>query len=442
MATDCNKKIRLFIASPLIYPPRGGAELRFWRYLPGLQQKNIQITIVSGTPKAKKITTADRQSAWYKYKPGETIPVGFINGFKVHQIRLTDNSRWQRTSLFFRALVTLCQNSSNRPDVIQLLTPLPYESLPWLIRLKHLGVSLVYSITLAPQQTSGVLEWLKKQTLTRLLYAQLDGLIVSSDVILRIAAQMISQDRLIKIANGVDLQKFRPITATAKMQLKKSMGFELKDEIILNVGAIHPRKRPELLLEAWKTIARHRPKAILLLVGPRHDLNNPSLKSYSKQLRGLIENSGAADRIHLTGAVKNIENYYNIADIFAFTSQKEGMPNAVLEAMASGLPVILTPFIGLSRDFGQKDVHYLIAKPEAHFLAQQIVALLDDKQKAGRLAESARELTERTLDLDVIIDRYATLYHLLAKQQNTPTNLAAAFNEISSHVTSHKTAAL
>ncbi len=166
------EKIHLYLASPIIYPPRGGAELRFWRYLPGLLQRDIDITVVTGTPKAKKITDSDRCQDWYRYREGENIPLDPVNGIPVYQVRLPDETGWHRTIIFNQKLLELCRRSGQKPDVIQLLTPLPPRSIPWLIWLKMLGIARVFAYTLPPREPENHFSRITHRWLIRQLYQQ------------------------------------------------------------------------------------------------------------------------------------------------------------------------------------------------------------------------------------------------------------------------------
>jgi len=97
-------------------------------------------------------------------------------------------------------------------------------------------------------------------------------------------------------------------------------------------------------------------------------------------------------------------------------SEREGMPNAVLEAMASRVPVILTPFKGLSADLGGAGEQYLLCNRTGPALASTLRQLLDDAQLRARIAQQGYDWVCRTMGLDKSLDRYAALYHELAAQ--------------------------
>ena len=111
---------------------------------------------------------------------------------------------------------------------------------------------------------------------------------------------------------------------------------------------------------------------------------------------------------------EDVEEHLRAADAFVLASEREGTPNSVLEAMATGLPSVLTRFIGFSERIGRPDEHYLLAQRDAQSLADAVGALLEKPDLRKRLGESARRWVADTLDSERSLDRYAALYRELA----------------------------
>lgn len=408
------KKIELCLASPTLYPPRGGAELRFLSYLSGLRQRDINIQILSGTPKEKKLTAEDLAQDWYKAPPGTIIQTEPLDGTPIHWVRLPDKGRKERAAAFDKALLNYCRHSEHRPDVIQLIEPLLPRSTPTLFRLKKLGISRIFSYSLPYNLPSNPLKRALRQAALRIMYQQLDCVVTASTETRDLAFGLGLKNRIETIPNGVNLKRFHPVPAETKRALRASLGLGDIGKMMITVGSIIPRKGIDLLLEAWIPLAKRFPDLHLVIVGPRADKSTSKLHAFHQRLMGLIADSGAGDRVHFTGRVQNVEEYLRASDLFTFTSEREGMANVVLEAMASELPTVMTPHIGLAPDFGRPDRQYLLVERNPDAIATAVADLLEDDGRRNELAQNGRKWIEETMDLESILDRYAALYHDLA----------------------------
>jgi glycosyltransferase involved in cell wall biosynthesis len=210
------------------------------------------------------------------------------------------------------------------------------------------------------------------------------------------------------------LQKFHPLIGEAKKALKASLGLADMDRIMVTIGSIIPRKGIDLLLESWQAIGKRFPDLHFLLVGPRTDEKDPKLNAFNDKLMDLVNASEAGNRVHFTGRVQNVESYLQAADLFVFASEREGMANVILEAMASGLPVVMTPHIGLPPDFGKPTQQYLLAERNSMSVAKVASELLEDAERCRDLSVNGRRWVEQSMDLNRVLDRYAALYHELA----------------------------
>ena len=126
--------------------------------------------------------------------------------------------------------------------------------------------------------------------------------------------------------------------------------------------------------------------------------------------------AAAPERIHFAGSVGDVERYLRAADLFALPSQREGFPNSVLEAMATGLPVVVTPFVGFSERIGRPGRELLQTERSPAALAEALSALLIDRERRGALGSAARDWVETRLGVEHSLDRYAALYHELARR--------------------------
>ena len=111
----------------------------------------------------------------------------------------------------------------------------------------------------------------------------------------------------------------------------------------------------------------------------------------------------------------NVAEYLRASDVFLFASDREGFPNAILEAMASGLPTVTTPFLGWAEDFGEPGRQYLLADRNPRALAAAVGQILDEPALRGRLAGEAVRWIRESMRLEDTLDRFASLYRELSQ---------------------------
>jgi glycosyltransferase involved in cell wall biosynthesis len=406
--------INLCLASTHFFPARGGATLRFLRYVPGLQQRGINIRILTGTPKAKKSYGLDNRSEWDR-SPGDLVlPGAALEGVPIERVHLPGTAGRMRSIAFCRAMLRFCQEPGYHPQVLQVVSSFQPRSLPWLWRLRKLGIKVVYAYTLAPQRPPNPVRRIFRQWGLRALYDQLDSLVVSTSVMKDFLLAVGSKTGITVIPNGVDLQRYRPAVDQSELAaLRTRFGVKSNEQMVTAIGAVHPRKGSDLLLEAWVHVAKYFPGAHLFLVGLRKDHSYSDLTGFRQKIENCLTASGAPDRVHFPGFVENVEEYLRASDVFVFPSSREGMPNAVIEAMASGLPVILTPFKGLSNDFGRSGDEYLLVDRDSASLASAVSDVLENESLRKNLGHRARNWIENTMDLEKVLDDYAELYRSL-----------------------------
>ena len=203
-------------------------------------------------------------------------------------------------------------------------------------------------------------------------------------------------ERIVLIPNGVDL-----IEADSKRN------YSIDDTVtVIFMGRLHPQKGLDVLLPAFKQVISNRPNMSwrLWLLG------DGSLRS---ELQIKTKQLDIVQEVKFWGKVDDVSTYLARADIFVLPSRSEGMSNALLEAMAHGLPCVATRISG-NVDLVQHGENGLLVPPEDETaLAEAIIQLADDevlRQKAGR---SARQMIETEYSIDSIAKRYIALYNTL-----------------------------
>jgi len=144
--------------------------------------------------------------------------------------------------------------------------------------------------------------------------------------------------RVIVMPNGIDTSRFRPDDA-ARERVRRDLGLGAQDVLVLNVGRLVPEKDQATLIEAFRLVARAVPHARLVIVG-----EGPLRQA----LQDRIVQGGLATLVTLAGARSDIPDLLRAADVFALSSRIEGMPLAIGEALATGLPVVATAAAGVA----------------------------------------------------------------------------------------------
>lgn len=184
--------------------------------------------------------------------------------------------------------------------------------------------------------------------------------------------------------HGIGVQPQKLNSEILEEVLKQSLGISEDDLVLISVGELSERKNHRVILEAMQILADEKIRLILCGEG---DLEN-DLKKMARRL-------GLTGQVIFTGFVKNIGDYYKIADICVFPSLWEGLGLAGLEAMAYGLPVLGSDRQGI-RDYVKNGVTGYRFEPEnAGQLAEKIRFLAERREKLPRFSEPARKMADR-----------------------------------------------
>ena len=399
------------LASPTFYPFYGGAEIRFRRYLPLLSQHGVIPSVITGTPKAKKITQAHKNEGWYAKPYGEKLTTENFKGIPINRYRLPEKPAKKRLALFHEKIKEQIMLGEDSPDVIQFLSPFHSSAAETFKLARKRNVGTVVAFTLAKSANPNVIkQWLQSRKL-RQLFSVPDCIVVSSREIESYLIDRGIKNRIEVIANGVDVNEFSPVKDDEeKERIRRELGMSSDKKILLNVGTVHPRKGTDLLLSAFKIIAQQDSNVDLYIVGPDINTMDQSLDAFNKTLNEIIDEPILKNRVHFVGLVDNVSEYMKVSDMFVFPSREEGMGNVVMEAMASGLPVVVTPYLGFPSVFGRNEKHYMLSEFSGTSIANSIMQILSNATLHKELSLSAKHNIEKELLLEKSIQKFATLY--------------------------------
>lgn len=288
-----------------------------------------------------------------------------------------------------------------RCDVLQ--TILPVSDLLGRILGRLAGARRILTLIRARNTHKGPLRlWLDRRTMHLA-----DRVVCNSRSALEFARKRegAPEDRLLYIPNGV-----RSLTPDPEVDLRSRLDPSGSAWIIGSMGRLNFQKGYDVLLEAFARLASSRPNWILAVAG-----DGPLRNTLEDQARRL----GVASRVHFVGLVDNAANFLAALNLYVQPSRFEGMPNATMEAMMAGLPVIATRVDGALDILEDGVTGVLTDMDRPDQLESALQRLAGDRDAAQELGRNARERMERDFSVETMVARYDALYReLLAGPPN------------------------
>ena len=186
------------------------------------------------------------------------------------------------------------------------------------------------------------------------------------------------RSKMTVIPNAINTELYSKPVDTAK--LRQELGLTETQRVVLYVGRLRPGKGIEYLLKAFESIHSQQPNATLLIVGEGD--HGPTLK-------GIIENYRSKAAIHFLGKRGDVRELLAISDIFVLPTLGEGMSNAIMEAMAAGIPIVTTD-IPQNKEL-VAETALLVPIKDSSRIATAVNNLLSDPKQAKKLGEAAAE---------------------------------------------------
>lgn len=213
------------------------------------------------------------------------------------------------------------------------------------------------------------------------------------------------QERIRVVTNGVDLSRFD--LSRNGVDYKARLGLPPEALVFGAVGRLVPVKAYPILLKAGKLVFKEIPQAHLVIVGDG-PLRNALLQ--------LARDYNMMDRLHFLGARKDVQEILRALDVYVLCSESEGMSNTILEAMASGRPVVATAVGGNPELVIDGETGLLVRPNHPHQLATAIMKLLREPECRRRLGRCGRQRVEKQFSLESMVRNYAKVYlELLAR---------------------------
>ncbi len=209
------------------------------------------------------------------------------------------------------------------------------------------------------------------------------------------------------IPNGVDTERFRPDPEARKL-LRKELGVDA-DFVWIAVGRLDPQKDYPNMLQAFAQLWKQNPKARLLIVGDGP--LRPEMENLAKEL-------SIDSQVKFLGIRRDVPDLLNAADAYVMSSAWEGMPNVLLEASSTGLPIVATDVGGNSEIVVHGKTGFLVPPRDPNALAKAMLELMnlseDERRKMG---EEARRHIEANFSLERVVSMWEALYKELLEKK-------------------------
>ncbi|MEN3112751.1 glycosyltransferase family 4 protein [Uliginosibacterium paludis] len=392
------------------------------------------------------MTTMSSSSKIRTPAPNERIHIleilgnAISGGMENHVLRLIERLPRERFTI-----TALCPFESPWTELLRdqgvevLVTPMPPDDVPWCslqlasTLIRNSGVDLLHahlpnanmlaalaaSLTGKPLLTTIHARTLSTQDLEIHRATGNHLAVVCKQTYFQALALGVNGARLSCIPNGVDTQRFRPREESPGRSglLRQRLGIPDAAPVAGFVGRIHWEKGPDVFVQAALLASQRAPDAHFVLVGdgPMRDGLADLVAEYRRQ-----------DRIHFAGLVDDMPSAYQDMDLTVSSSYSEAMPLAVMEAMASGLPVIATRVGGVTEMLEQGETGYLVAPGDAKAIADMLAFLLRSPAEMQRLGARGRQRCVALFELEQSVERTARVITRLLPTTTTQARRVSA----------------
>ncbi|MCP4607488.1 MAG: glycosyltransferase family 4 protein [Planctomycetes bacterium] len=242
-----------------------------------------------------------------------------------------------------------------------------------------------------------------KRTISRWALKNANAVIALTDHMKSEIQKICDRDVLV-IPNGIDAERFENFS---REESRTALQITNQQKVIMFVGTLSWIKGTQYLIEAMNLVRQQEKDVMLIIIGDGNE---------RQSLEQLVKALGLEGFVTFMGRVPNqvIPEYMAAADVFSLPSLSEAFPLVILEAMASGLPVVATNVRGLSEIIKEEENGFLVESKNANQLAEKILVLLRNVQLRMRISENnkakAKEYNEES-----VVQKLEKVYEAIAK---------------------------
>ncbi len=207
-------------------------------------------------------------------------------------------------------------------------------------------------------------------------------------------------EAIISIGNSIDSKRFMDIQMT-KYEAKKRFGLDPDSIVFGTVGRFAPTKGYSYLIDAFVNVKKQVPRAKLVFVGDGR---------CEDEIKAQVKKCGIENSVHFLGRRKDVPEILRAFDVFVMPSIAEGIPRALLEAMAAGIPCIGTNAGGIPETLGDNEFGAVVPAADSGKFAETMSLLAKDSQQRQMLADKAKQKVIEEHDHHAIIKKMENVY--------------------------------
>ncbi len=247
---------------------------------------------------------------------------------------------------------------------------------------------------------------LKRSLIRRLLYALVNKIVVVAKDLEDIVVHKckVSMEKVRLIINGVDINDFQK--HFDRRSIKRKFRISNNSIVIATVAKLRPVKDLPTLIKAFKFILDQFQNAQLFIIGS-YGINTEPLQ---RELNNLIKELDLQQHVKFCGEINNIPEILSIVDVYVNSSVSEGMSNTILEAMASGIPVVATRVGGNSELVVEGKTGYLFDVQNPQDCARKVLKILNSPQLKKQMASNSRNIIQRYYPIEETFRKNQEMY--------------------------------
>lgn len=269
------------------------------------------------------------------------------------------------------------------------------------------------ALLLSSRRDMGILRKTKHALAYRLVNRLSDRVLAVSEEVKRfcIDADRIDPQKISVVYNGVDLQN--STAGEAQVNPFANAEWAGASHIITCVANVRRIKGIDVLVRTAQRVCRELPDAVFLVAGALYE------RDYSQEVQEMIRSLGLEKNIKLLGFVGDPVPLLKMSDAFCLLSRSEGFCNALLEAMACGVPSVVTRVGGNPEAINDGEDGFLVPIEDDAAAAERLLFLLRNPERAVQIGETGRTAARTRFSAKTMIEKLISLYRdLLAERDN------------------------